>query len=231
MTAFQKKLALPVLLLMTLSLVSCAAPAAPAATAEPQPTVDMPALQTEVAATVIADITQQALAQPAADQVEPTATQPAVATATEAPTPTAIATLAPLPTATKRVVSSGGGAPAPTWTPASSTDQAVLVSNRPADYSYFQGGEAFDGVFTIKNVGRRDWNNRFYVTGTDFQGNKVGPILLSGAAVGDTVEIIVDLTAPDYVEGGKNFHTATFNLYNDDGVSILSFYLIINVEK
>jgi len=229
MTAFQKKLALPVLILMTISLVSCAAPGAPAATAEPQPTVDMPALQTEVAATVIADITQQALAQPAADQVEPTSTQPAVATATEAPTPTTIATLAPLPTATKRVVS--GGVPAPTKTPASYTDQAVLVSNRPADYSYFKGGEAFDGVFTIKNVGRRDWNNRFYVTGTDFQGNKVGPILLSGAAVGDTVEIIVDLTAPSYVEGGKNFHTATFNLYNDDGVSILSFYLIINIEK
>ena len=224
MTTFQKKIALPVLLLMALSLVSCAAPAA---TPEPQPTVDMPALQTEVAATVIAGITQQALAQPAAEQVEPTATQLAVATATEAPTPTEIATLAPLPTATKR----GGGVPAPTKTPASYTDQAVLVSNKPADYSYFKGGEAFDGVFTIKNVGRRAWNNRFYVTGTDFQGNKVGPILLSGAAVGDTVEIIVDLTAPGYVEGGKNFHTASFNLYNDDGVSILSFYLVINVEK
>lgn len=229
MTAFKKMIGLLVLIPMVFVMVSCA-PAPAANTPESQPTVDIPALQTEVAATVVSQITQQALVQPAQDQPDPTATQPQVATATEAATPTEIATLAPLPSPTKKVVS-GGGLPAPTKTPASYTDQAVLVSNSPADYTYFQGGAAFDGVFTIKNVGRRAWNSSFYVRGTDFQGNKIGPTYISGAAVNDTVRVVVDLTAPAYVEGGKNFHIATFDLVNDDGVAIYSFYLVINVEK
>lgn len=229
MTVIKKSISLLVLVPLVFAVVSCT-PAAPANTPEPQPTVDMPALQTEVAATVVAEITKQALVQPAQEQAEPTATQPQVATATEAPTPTEIATLAPLPSPTKVVVSSGGGVPAPTKTPASYTDQATLVSNSPADYTYFQGGAAFDGVFTIKNIGRRAWNNSFYVRGTDFQGKKVGPIYLSNLAVNDTTQVVVDLTAPAYAEGGKNFHTATFELVNDDAVVIYSFYLIINVE-
>lgn len=216
------------LLLLAAFLVSCAP--APAAAPAPAPTLDMDALRTEVAQMVYTELTAQAAANPT-EEPEQASTEPAPPTETPlVEAPTALPTFTAQPTATiKAVVSGGKSAP----TQSTYTDQATLVSLHPANWTFMESRYAFDGVWVVKNTGKRAWNADFYFTGVDFEGNEFGPTYLPNPDLGvnDTVELVVDLVAPAYLEGDRNTHTAYLHLYNDDGVNFFSSSLSITVQE
>ena len=219
------------LFILVISVMGCA-PTPAAEPAPAAPTLDMDIIRTDVAQLVIAELTAQAVANPTeepeqiqepAEAVEPTAT---VAKTTTAPIPTF--TLAPAATA-KPVISN----PVPAPTKNTYTDQATLVNLRPANWTFMNSYEAFDAVWVIKNTGRRDWNDQFYFKGYDLNGNAFGPTYLPNSSlnVNDSVELVVDMVAPAYVEGGKNTYTAYIDVINDDGVAFFSSSLSITVQK
>jgi len=217
------------LLILVVTVMGCAP--VPAAEPVPAPTLDMNEIRTEVAQIVYAELTAQAAANPTVEPTqEPTqAPQPAEAADVEAAA-TALPTFTPLPTATTKAVVSSGK-PAPTQN--TYTDQATLVNLKPANWTFLESNYAFDAVWVIKNTGKRVWNEDFYFKGVDLKGNEFGPTYLpnSNLGINDTVELVVDMVAPAYVEGGRNTHTAYIHVINDDGVSFFSSSLSITVQK
>lgn len=229
-STYQKYAGIFLLLALIFTLTACtAAPAAQPA----EPTADLNVVRTEAVQTAVAQITLEAAMNPTDEITEeaPTATEPPAPTATTAAVePTVIPTFTPAPTLVPQT-SSQTNKPAPTAN--TYTDQALVMSTSPEDYTIMQPYQDFDAVWVVKNVGRRAWNSDFYFTGTDLNGNSFGPIYFSNPnlAVNDTVKIVLDMTAPAYVEGGKNTHTAYVHIFNDDGVNFYSPFLIITVAK
>ncbi len=201
-TAFVKHLTFFVVTAMLLASCTTAQP-----TQAPQPTVDTEAtlsvVRTEAAATVEAQLASQ----PTATQL-PTATQPP-ATATEAPTATLevlpTATLPPAPTAVPtKTAAPGGGVIAPTWTASPAPYQCTITSSAPASGATFAPNADFDGRWTLKNSGNQAWMNY----DIDYRWAETGATLHTGAAVfdlpsnvqpGESVDIVVDMKAPDTV--------------------------------
>ncbi len=203
-----------------------------------EPTTDMNLLRTEVAQTIVAQVTYEAALTKAAEpsqtpivetamigevQEEPTATEtlPVVTyTATEV-----IPSLTPTRTVQVNY---------PTWTPTYYIDQAELSSQTPNDGAYIRAGSDFDIVFTIKNTGTRAWNTKFYlkfVSGVSGQTQNGTPVTLmyipSGVAVGSTVTLVIDMVAPS----SPGTYSSNWALYNDDGTVILSPNLVFNVTN
>lgn len=203
-----------------------------------EPTTDMNSLRTEVAQTVVAQVTYDAALTKAAEpsqtpmvatvmieevQEEPTATEtlPIVTyTATEV-----VPSLTPSRTVQVTY---------PTWTPTYYIDQAELSSQTPTDGEYIRAGSDFDLVFTIKNNGARAWNTNFYlkfVSGTSGQTQNGTPVTLvyipSNVAVGSTVSLVIDMVAPST----PGTYSSNWALYNDDGTVILSPNLVFNVTN
>jgi hypothetical protein len=229
MTHFLKGIKTVSLALTALALTACTAlsPKTPQPTA--QPTTDIKRLSTEIAATVIAQLTAEAALNPS--PVPPTET-PFVPTFTPVePTPTPemplpTLTLPPLPTAT-RVPSGGGGTVIkPTRTPY--TDAAELVSQTPPDGFYVPKGQDFDILWTVKNVGRRAWNTQFYLRYlSGVEGSDASKIMVHKTVpVNETYTFRVDMVAP--VIAGR--YVTTWQLINDDGVAILTVNLVFNSQ-
>ena len=218
------------LFILLASMLGCTpAPTAQPAPAE-QPTLDMNMLRTEVAQIVLAELTAQAALNPTATSApDQASTQPTTA-AMGAETATAIPTFTLAPTATTRPAVSN---PIPVPTQNTYTDQATLVSLRPANWTFMEPFQDFDAVWVIKNTGKRDWNADFYFKGTDLNGDAFGPTYLPNSSLGvnDTVELRADMVAPGYIEGGNNTHTAYLQVINDDGVTFFSSSLSITVQK
>ena len=219
------------LFILVISVIGCT-PAPAAEPAPAAPTLDMDVIRTDVAQIVLAELTAQAAANPTeepeptqepTESVKPTAT---VSETSAAPIPTF--TLAPAATA-KPAVSN----PVTVPTKSTYTDQATLVNLRPANWTFMEPFHVFDAVWVIKNTGRRDWNDQFYFRGYDLNGNEFGPTYLPNSSLGvnDSVELVVDMVAPGYVEGGKNTYTAYIDVINDDGVAFFSSSLSITVQK
>ena len=217
------------LFILLVSMLGCA----PAPTTQPasaEPTLDMNMLRTEVAQIVLAELTAQAALNPTATSAPELApTQPIEAT-TAAETATAIPTFTLAPTATTKPAVSNA-APAPTQN--TYTDQATLVSQSPANWTFMVPYQDFDAVWVIKNTGKRTWNGSFYFKGTKLNGDEFGPTYLPNSSLGvnDTVELRADMIAPEYIEGGNNTHTAYLQVINDDGVVFFSSSLSITVQK
>lgn len=216
-----------VLIMLTLTACTALSPATPQPTA--QPTTDINQMSTQIAATVIAQLTAEAALNPS--PVPPTATpfiptetplQPSP-TNTEMPLPTL--TLPPLPTAT-RVPSSGGTVIKPTRTPY--TDAAELVSQTPKDGFYVPKGQDFDINWTVKNVGRRAWNTQFYLRYlSGVEGSDASKIMVANTVpVNETYTFRVDMVAP--VIPGR--YVTTWQLINDDGTAILTLNLVFNSQ-
>ncbi len=182
------------LLLSVLSLVGCnaLATAAPTLAASPTaaPTQDplilastVSAARTEAVATAYAQLTEAVTATPL-----PSDTPPATETSTFTPvppTPTATRTLAPLWTAT--VIATQGAY------------QCSITSLSPKSGESVTKGDDFDLAVTLKNTGTEDWstdNVDFrYLSGTKFQ-KKVNAIdLPSNVDTGDSIDLVVDMTA------------------------------------
>jgi hypothetical protein len=193
MAGFRKTAPVLGVLLSLLSLVACNT------SASATPTQDLNMLRTEVASTVLAQVsqTQSAL---------PTVTPVLIVTSTYTPTPTSSSTssllptlppgASPVPSVSSIVTTPGLTAPAATSTPGQ--DRAQWVSQSILDGSVFAPGETFTMTWELENVGTSTWTAnyllRFY-SGNTFSAIQEVPI---GRDVppGQTIEITVLMRAP-----------------------------------
>jgi hypothetical protein len=170
--------------LLLLSACNASTPTSP-------PTIDLNPFRTELASTVLAQVTQTLALMPSATPIpSPTVT----------PTPIPTATLAASSTPAQPATTSVG----PQGTLASQTpgapidDLAEWVSQSVADGTVFTPGEAFTMTWRLKNVGTSTWTPaylfRFY------SGNAFGApqeiLLGQEVAPGETVDISIPMKAP-----------------------------------
>jgi hypothetical protein len=162
-----------------------------ASTPTSTPTIDLNPFRTEVASTVLAQVTQTLALMPSATPIpSPTVT----------PVPSLTATLAASSTpAQPTTTSAGPQATSASETPGTPTDDlAEWVSQSVADGTVFTPGEAFTMTWRLKNVGTSTWTPaylfRFY------SGNAFGAPqeILLGQEVppGETVDISISMKAP-----------------------------------
>lgn len=165
-------------LLSLLWLAACGSPV-PTST----PTLDLNPIRTEVAATVLAQMTQALFLTPSVTPLpSPTATTPPTSTPTQAasPSPSATSTL------------SIGTAKAGT------ENQAQWVSQTIADDTIFAPSETFTMTWRLKNVGTSTWTAGYllrYYSGDTFSAPKEIPL---GREVqpGGMVDITIHMKAP-----------------------------------
>ncbi len=151
------------------------------------PTLDLNPLRTEVAATVLAQVTQ-------VPGLMPSAT----------PLPSLTATTPPTSTSTQAAGASPSASPSPTATLTSGTpgvgtdNRAEWVTQSIADDSIFAPGETFTMTWRLKNVGTSTWTTayllRFY-SGDPLGASKEVP-LIREVLPGDTVDIALHMNAP-----------------------------------
>lgn len=178
---------LPILIAFITILSACASP-------EPaEPTMDLNAVFTQVAATIAMEYTQTALAvPPATDTPEPTFTPLASPTLSQ-PLILTTATLVPSPTLS-------GVTPFPTIsTTANGCYDAALVTDVtiPAG-TKFNPGDTFDKTWRLKNTGTCDWNADFKITyvGGNIFGSDTTQIR-QRVWVGNTGDISLQMVAPN----------------------------------
>ena len=150
------------------------------------------AAHTEAAATVVAEITEEARLNPS-----PTVTE----TPLPSPTATLQPSLTPLPaltaTSTKPPVVIAN---TPTLTSTPSSFACQVVEKSPPDGTIFPPGGDFDGVWVLKNTGTEEWDaanvDYGFVSGENFSESEERFDLGETVDPGDEYKIIVDMTAP-----------------------------------
>ena len=160
-----------------------------AATVDLQPTFN--AVKTQSAATVVANLTQNA---PSATPVTPaTATQPALPTATLAPSST------PLPRATATVAAT---AILTAWTlvPTQAAYSCSVTDYSPKTTVSYSPGSNFDVQWTVKNTGTQRWlaseTDFRYVDGEKMQKNGDIVDLKTDVAPNESYTVGIDMVAP-----------------------------------
>lgn len=210
-------LTLSLIVIFSIVLASCTpavvtqAPPPPAA--PPAATVDVEALTKDIVGTVMSEMAKI-----------PTAT--ALPTATQQPTNTSAPTNTAAPAATATVAAPAGPyKPKPTAT--YYVDSCQVVSSTP-DGIVVAPRWDFDGKFTIKNTGARDWNTSFYFKPlkSTIVTNMVNYMLKGPVAKGDEVSLTVDMLAPET----PGIYTSEWGLVNDDAVVFCHFYVSIQVK-
>jgi hypothetical protein len=164
-----------------LSLLGMAACGSPVPTSTP--TLDLNPIRTEVAATVLAQVTQ-ALAS------TPSITPLPSLTVTNLPTSTPVQTASPSPSASPTL--SSGTATAVT------INLAQWVSQTVADDTVFAPSETFTMTWRLKNVGTSTWTAGYllrYYSGDTLSAPKEIP-LGRDVQPGDTVDITIRMKAP-----------------------------------
>jgi hypothetical protein len=190
------------------------------------PTVNPGAANTFIAQTVIAASTRTAAAMPS---LTPTPTVTPTRN-TETPLPTATSTVIfILSSPTSRVIptftglSSGGGGGGGGSSSDNYACQVTKVS--PANGTSFNPRDDFDAVWTVKNIGQKNWD-RNSVDYTYSSGAKIHKIsgydMSSNVKVGESIDLGVDMQAPKdsgtYTTtwtmraGDKNFCTMTLTI-------------------
>ena len=198
------------LLLISMLLAACGP------TVTPAPTVDVNALYTQAAVTMIAQLTQNAPT--ITPTVPPTAT-PAV-TATLAALPTlagVLPTLPPLATSTSIASATG--------------DKAMYVTQSPADNTSVKTNQTFNIIWRLRNTGTTTWNNqytyRFYSASNKIPTSANGYNLTQSVAPNAEVELKAVATAP----GTPGTYDTRWVITNAEGVNFSSFDLTINVVQ
>jgi hypothetical protein len=167
-------------------LASCSSGQTPAPTPVP---VDIHALQTAAVQTVIANVTQTALAQPTSTPVPPTETL-APPTPTETPTPAVTAT-------------------------AQQCDNSAWISDVSVpDGTHMVAGQEFIKTWKVKNTGTCTWTTGYRIVFS--YGEKMSGLptpLSAEVAPGTEVELSVNLKAP--LKNGNFF--ANWRLANNNG--------------
>ena len=185
-----------------LSLLGCnaqatAAPTIAAPTVDPQVFAStVSAAKTEAVQTVYAQLTQAA-----------TPTQPP----TNTPTPTETSTMTPVPPTlvpTKVIVLAWTS----TVSPTQGAYQCSITSLAPKSGETLAKESDFDLAVTLKNIGTEEWstdNVDFkYLSGAKFQKRVDALDLPSNVAPGDSIDLIVDMTA----NTGTGVHDAAWGL-------------------
>ncbi|MCE1253556.1 MAG: hypothetical protein LWX83_08415 [Anaerolineae bacterium] len=204
---------------LTVVVAGCSVAAA-SPTAAPAPTQDLVALHTEVAQTVVAQLTVEAALHPSATPVQPTNTS------APQPTNTPFATLV-APTLPVAPTQAARWVVQPTATKTAYTDACVLQSTSPDDYSVMDPSTQFDATWVLKNTGARDWNTQFYITKVTGDLGPSGTFFLANTVVKtDSYTFKVDMTAPR--DAGT--YNGTYKLVNDDGVAICQFFAVVTVK-
>jgi hypothetical protein len=108
--------------------------------------------------------------------------------------------------------------PTATTKPTSSTpcDKASMVSETVPDGSEFVPGEPFTKKWAIKNEGSCTWNSSYewvFADGKNMSGPATKPITGSTVAPGKTVEVSLDLTAPN----DPKTYRGTYKIRNGNG--------------
>jgi hypothetical protein len=163
------------------------------ATPTSEPTVDLNAIRTEVASTVIAQVTQAAPPTPTITPIPsftPTFTLPVT---TEAPA-TGMLT-GTVSGDVSGVITGTLTAPTPT---VNTNNKAAYVSQTIPDGTVFEPGETFTMTWTVKNVGTTTWTTAYLLR--FFAGNTFGAAreypLSREVAPNDTIEISIPMKAP-----------------------------------
>lgn len=189
-----KKSGMLAILLAVIFLFSACQPATP--------TLDPSLMITQVAATVVAEMTRVAALTPSATPtLEPTAT------ATELPpTPTlSPAEITPSPTATSAVV------------PDAKDDNAKYVADVTfPDGAYVNPASVMVKTWTIQNTGKTTWKKSYrlaYLEGLTDQAKKYYVLMPKEVAPFETVNISVTIEAPT----ASNTYYSYWRLVNSDG--------------
>jgi len=171
-----------------LFLLAACSPAAPASA----PTLDLDPLRTEVAATVLAQVSHTLSSQPS---LTPTP----YPTATFAPFPTFTSEVSPVPTLPVLPTAGAPGTPG-----SAANDRAQWVSQTIADDAVFAPGEVFTMTWRVKNTGASTWSAaywlRFY-SGDPFGAPKeaqLGQIIPPGAEVSLSLPMKAPALPGDY---------------------------------
>ncbi|HUV15771.1 MAG TPA: NBR1-Ig-like domain-containing protein [Pelolinea sp.] len=130
-----------------------------------------------------------------------------------------------LPTITVAPTNAPQGPPTETPKPC---NKGFLVSESPADNTEFDVGQDFDKNWRIRNDGTCTWNTNYKLAFAD--GDKMsGPSsknLTQNVAPGETVDIIIDLNAPDTA----GTYRGNWKLVDDQGQSFFFPYVIIKAK-
>lgn len=173
--------------LLGLLWLSACGPATPTITPTIEPTPDLNPFRTEVAATVLAQVTQTLAAAPSPTPIPPSPT----ATIAITSTPVLAASLAPGQGATAQATLPGA-------TPTAGNNLAKWVSQSVPDGTVFVPGEAFTMTLRMSNVGTSTWTVgymlRFYSGDTFGAPNEI----LLGRVVqpGEVIDIVLAMKAP-----------------------------------
>jgi len=218
-----KKLTIGAALIAVLLVSACG-------TGEPQePTPDINAIKTQAVQTAMAEMTVQAALSPSKTQLPPTLTPLSTATLdTDAAQPAG--------GSSSSSGSSSGGSSAtatPVWS--SLVYKCAVIDEVPWDQP-MPTGASYDKHWIIKNMGKVPWTvGNFYVTwtgGDNLSGAVRGNLnfdLPHDVAVGETVDIFVDIDIPTKPIAGPVALTTNFGIVNDNGEVFCKFYHVITV--
>jgi hypothetical protein len=183
---------------------------------EPTPTIDPVAVMTDVAGTVQAEVTQNAL-------LTPSATIPPPATPTLPPVPTQV--LPSIPT-------SSTGPVAPTIPADQLPDNATFVDDIGVqDGDDFWQGERFTKTWQIENVGTTTWDTSYRLVYKDgpFTSEELVFNLVKPVEPGQLLNISVVMTAPETLGTYTNY----WQMMNADGQffgDVLSMKIVVGTE-
>jgi len=200
------------LLAISLLLTACGTPTPP-----PTPTMDVNALFTQAAQTVVAQMTANA----------PTVTPTKAATNTPLPTFTplggALPTLPPLSTLPALATATKQGFTGP--------DKAVYITQSPSDYGTVKTGQVFNITWRVQNTGTTTWNQnyayRFYSAINNIPTSANGYNLTATVAPGAYADLTVVATAPST----PGTYDTRWVLTNANGENFSSFDLTITVVQ
>jgi hypothetical protein len=198
-------------LLVTLALVFSGCGNKP----EPTPTVDPVAIMTEVAGTVQAQVTQNAMLTPSATVPPP-------------PAPT----LPPAPTQALPIAPTTPASIAPTFPAGISPDNAVYVADITVpDGTVFWKGEKFTKTWQIKNTGTTTWDANYRlvykdgtITSEELVFNLINPV-----EPGKLLNISVKMAAPNVIGSYTNY----WQMMNGNGQffgEVLSMQIKVGTE-
>jgi hypothetical protein len=177
----------------------------------PKPTPTEPgALYTQAAETVIANLTQSAgTSAPVETSIPPTETLTPTATPTETPTATSVP-----PTNTPTSTSTPTFTPSPTPVPCNWARFVEDVNVK--DGTVFPPNASFTKTWLIKNIGTCTWNDQYdlvFVQGDRMDAPKAVDFPEGRVRPGESVELSIDLTAPD----SEGRHRGYWMLRSDTG--------------
>ncbi len=152
---------------------------------------------------------------------------------TSTPVPPTFTATPPSPTSTVSTQISGTPTgtvyPYISWTPSGCDKSAFLADLDVVDYSFLYPGTNFTKTWRIRNIGTCTWTTKYrftYISGNPMGADTI--YLPRSVAPGDTIDLSLNMKAPDIDEDYSNF----WRLRNAAGeIFGTTFYVAIEVSK